>query len=292
MIDLHMHTTYSDGYHTIEEVLQMAEEKGLKIISITDHDTTIAYDDLEDEEIRNIFSGQIIKGLEITTFYKNYRIELLAYDFDNYELIDKYFEDFNKDISWEEIYIKERTKLLKKLDDLNLKYDDIFKQYIGIERYETNLYKSLVKHNKNLKEILKEDYVENPRLFFRKSVSNPDSQFFCEFHKYYPNIKDVIKLIKDNNGITLMAHPFSYGINNIKPYLNDLYDNNNIDGIETYYYDYNEEQVNYLKEFAKKRNLLTSGGSDFHGLENRPNLIGQTPIMDDLELLNKIRKPI
>ncbi len=60
MIDLHMHTTYSDGSKTVEEILKMCEEKGLKYISITDHNTCKAYND-EAYKSNNVFSGTIIK---------------------------------------------------------------------------------------------------------------------------------------------------------------------------------------------------------------------------------------
>ena len=62
MIDLHMHTTYSDGSNTVEEVLEKAEKLKLEIISITDHDNCKAYKELKNEEIRSKFSGKIIPG--------------------------------------------------------------------------------------------------------------------------------------------------------------------------------------------------------------------------------------
>ena len=81
MIDLHMHTIYSDGDKIVEEVLKMCEEKKLEYISITDHDTCKQY---EDEAIKNnkIFSGKIIKGAEFHAVFQNRSIEILAYNID------------------------------------------------------------------------------------------------------------------------------------------------------------------------------------------------------------------
>ena len=81
MIDLHMHTIYSDGDKTVEEVLKMCEEKKLEYISITDHDTCKQY---EDEAIKNnkIFNGKIIKGTELHAVFQNRSIEILAYNID------------------------------------------------------------------------------------------------------------------------------------------------------------------------------------------------------------------
>ncbi len=82
MIDLHTHTTYSDGTYSVRELLIEAEKGGLTALSITDHNSVDAYKELEVEEIRDLFSGKIIPGCEITTTYNGEIIEVLAYNFD------------------------------------------------------------------------------------------------------------------------------------------------------------------------------------------------------------------
>ena len=79
MIDLHMHTTYSDGSKTLEEVLKMCETKKLEYISITDHNTCEAYYDkaLKDSIF---FTGTIIKGCELNAEFQNRCIEILGYN--------------------------------------------------------------------------------------------------------------------------------------------------------------------------------------------------------------------
>ena len=69
MVDMHMHTLYSDGDKTVEEVLRMCEEKKLEYISITDHNTTKQYGDEALE--KNIFTGKIIKGAEMNATFNN-----------------------------------------------------------------------------------------------------------------------------------------------------------------------------------------------------------------------------
>ena len=69
MIDLHMHTTYSDGTENVETVLKKSEEKHLEYISITDHNTALAYDELESKDISKFYSGE-----SSGTVYKNYTI--------------------------------------------------------------------------------------------------------------------------------------------------------------------------------------------------------------------------
>ena len=80
MIDLHMHTVYSDGDKTVEEILKLCEEKHLEYISITDHNNCMQY---KDEAFnKNIFSGKVIKGVELQGSVLNKCIEILADDYD------------------------------------------------------------------------------------------------------------------------------------------------------------------------------------------------------------------
>ena len=88
MVDMHIHTVYSDGTKTVKEVLKLCEEKNLEYISITDHNTCIQY---KDEALKeNIFSGKIIKGVEMNATFQNKNIELLAYDIKNTENMFSY----------------------------------------------------------------------------------------------------------------------------------------------------------------------------------------------------------
>lgn len=292
MFDLHIHTNYSDGVCSVEQVLKMAEEKKLNTISITDHNTTIAYVDLEIEKIRKIFTGKIIYGIEMITSFKGSIIEILGYGFDNFELIDKFFEDFYNNLEKNQIYKEVRLNLLKKIDNLNLKYDPIFKtEYNTILRYETMLYDSLLKCNEDLKDILKEEYTPTSKEFFRKIITNPNSKFYCDFSSLSPKLTDVLNLIKKNNGYTFLAHPYVYKKENLKEFLTDLYKEYKIDGIETYYYNLSKEETEFIKQFAKENKLLVSGGSDFHGEELRPNKIGDVKI-EQLEFLQIMKKTI
>ena len=85
MIDLHIHTLYSDGDKTVEDVLKMCEEKKLEYISITDHNTCMPYNDNALKN-NNIFSGKIIKGIEMNATFQNKKIELLGYNISDFEV--------------------------------------------------------------------------------------------------------------------------------------------------------------------------------------------------------------
>ena len=83
MIDLHTHTNHSDGTDSVEEILKNAEKNNIEILSITDHDSVDAYFELErNPNLRQLFSGKLITGAELKTFYNKVSIEILAYGID------------------------------------------------------------------------------------------------------------------------------------------------------------------------------------------------------------------
>ena len=79
MIDLHWHTTNSDGTDITIQLLKKAQEKGITLLSITDHDTTKAYFDIDNININEYYNGKIITGIEINCVFNNIKIELLGY---------------------------------------------------------------------------------------------------------------------------------------------------------------------------------------------------------------------
>ena len=207
---------------------------------------------------------------------------MLAYNFDNINKVNNYFQKA-KNIDWAPIKLELRKDLLQKIDKLNLKYDDKFKDkklQSEFLKYETLLYASLLELNPNLKEIIKDDYCESPYDFFRKCTCNPNSKFFMNFIQYYPKLEDSIDFIHKNGGICFLAHPFEYRVDQPEKFINSIYDyceNNNckLDGIETHYSTFTRDQINYLEEFAKEKNILISGGSDYHGLKRENFDVGK-----------------
>ena len=82
MIDLHMHTTYSDGTENCETVLKKCQQKNLDYISITDHNTALVYKELENKNVKDFYNGKIIPGIELNTKVLNIPIEILGYGID------------------------------------------------------------------------------------------------------------------------------------------------------------------------------------------------------------------
>lgn len=264
MIDLHMHTIYSDGDKTIEEVLKMCEERKLEYISITDHDTCWQY---EDETIKNnkIFSGKIIKGTELHAVFQNRSIEILAYNIDTNiinEWREKYYSE-NKLKKQQDIFFR---RLLNICDKHGIIYDEnkIKKPQKPSEYVEQPIYKEIITHKENHK-ILGE-FTESFSIFYRKGLANPESSYFMNHIEFRPKFKEVIDIIHKSGGKAFLAHPFEYKFDNTIGFINDLRKGAKLDGIECYHpssEDDNKKDI--LVEYARKNNLYISGGSDYHG---------------------------
>ncbi len=276
-IDLHMHSLYSDGVYDVSTLLRMAEERGLSIISITDHDNCRAHIELMDENVRNNFSGDIKIGMEITTSFHGQKIELLAYDFNNIEAVNEFFINKKESVDWKKVAIESARNVLEIFDELNIKYPDKYRENLEIPKFESKLYDDILLLNdkEELKKKLGTLYSLNGKEFFRKCVCAPYSIFSINFSKYIPSLNEVINIIHKNGGILFLAHSYVYKLENTEYFLDRLYDEySDIDGIECYYYDFTKEQIDYIKSFAERRNLMISGGSDFHGNPERKNQMG------------------
>lgn len=274
MIDLHMHTTYSDGTDTVKELLEKAESLGLEVISITDHNTCKAYFEMEKFNVKVKYKGDIIVGCEFTTNFDNRLIEVLGYGFD-YKNVNKYLGDFYNEESVSKKTNILYNRLLDKIKELDLEFhlervrDKKFKN----EFFERGIYEELVKYESN-KEKLKEDVWASFSNFYRKGLTNPKSKLFINHAEFKPSIKEIVKFIHENGGIAFLAHPYQYKFEDTEEFLDKIYNEVALDGVECYYTTFSEEQTNYLLNFVKKRNLLISGGSDYHGTRKQNHNLG------------------
>lgn len=271
MIDLHMHTTYSDGTNTVEEILKMCEEQKLEYISITDHNTCKAYYD-EAFTNNNIFTGKIIKGCELNAEFQGRSIEILGYNI-NPDVImewrEKYYSVEQKNRNNEIV----RERLLKALDKNGVKYNekDIRPTKNENEFIERPIWEEITKYPEN-KEIIGEDCFELARIWFRKEVTNPNSDFFSNRVAMFPKAKEVVEIIHKAGGIAFLAHPFEYEIEDTIKFIDDLLKEAKLDGIECFHPSSEDEGKSaILQEYASKNNLYISGGSDYHG-KQKPDI--------------------
>ena len=269
MIDLHMHTIYSDGSKSVEELLKMCEEKKLEYISITDHDTCKQYND---EALRkNIFTGKIIIGTEQHAVFKDKSIEILGYNIDT-DVISKWGEKYYSEKSLKEQQAICYRRLLDICDKHGLIYDEskIKKPQRASEYVEIPIYEEIMTHKENHK-ILGE-FTESFSIFFRKGLANPESSYFMNHIEFRPQYKEVIDIIHKAGGKAFLAHPFEYKFEDTIKFIEDLRKEQELDGIEVFHPSSEiDDRIQILMDYARKNNLYISGGSDFHG-KSKPDI--------------------
>lgn len=264
MVDMHMHTLYSDGEKTVEQVLKMCEEKKLEYISITDHDTCKQYEDIALKD-NKIFSGKIIKGSELHAVFQNRNIEILAYNI-NPSIINEWCEKYYSEDKLKEQQEICRNRLFEICDKHGLIYDKskIRKPKKVSEYVERPIYEEVMTHKENHK-ILGE-FTESFGIFFRKGLANPESSYFMNHVEFRPKYKEVIDIIHKSGGKAFLAHPFEYKFEDTIGFINALRQESELDGIECFHpssADDNKKDI--LVEYARKNKLFISGGSDYHG---------------------------
>lgn len=270
MVDIHMHTIYSDGDKTVEEILKMCEEKKLEYLSITDHDTCKQY---EDEALKDnkIFSGKIIKGSELHAVFQNRNIEILAYNIDT-NVINNWCEKYYSHEKLKKQQIICYQRLLDICNKHGLVYDEnkIRKPKMASEYVERPIYEEVMTHKENYK-ILGE-FTESFSVFFRKGIANPESSYFMNHVEFRPPYKEVIDIIHKARGKAFLAHPFEYKFEDTIRFINDLRKESELDGIECFHpSSADDDKKDILVDYARKNNLYISGGSDYHG-NSKPDI--------------------
>lgn len=272
MIDLHMHSNHSDGSNTVTELLQKAERLNLKAISITDHDSCRAHIELRNMDVKKIYSGLIIPGVELRCFYKRRIIEVLAYNMD----IDKmqaWLDKFYEGKSHEQIQTKYLKQLYKTCMELNLHMPaiDEIKWDPKSEWAARTIYREMKADVRN-KEKLPEDLWNEYDNFRHKYCYNLENIFYIDKSEDLPSLTELLKVIKETGGLAFVPHIYLYKWAEDKvEFINELVDNYDIDGMECYYNSFSKEQTQYLENLCNEKGLYKSGGSDYHGTK-RPEV--------------------
>ena len=203
--------------------------------------------------------------------YEGKRMELLGYGFDIAKV--KPWLDKNYDIQkiandnimeFDEIYDICIRKGLKMTPNL---------RYTPKEYPVDVIYYDIIKYEENKKFFTDEEWT-NIDVFWRKCSNNKDFILYWDFSKRIPSAKEVSDLIRNAGGKVFIAHLFKYQTENHIELLNNLVRDNIIDGVEVYYSAFTNEQIEYLKEYCEKNNLLMSAGTDCHGMKKKDRKLG------------------
>lgn len=242
-IDLHIHTQYSDGTLSPKEIVDLSKEKGIKTISITDHDTIKGTK--EGKEYAKKAGIRFVPGVELSTFSIK-EVHILGYNYDenNSQLLET-LEDFSK----------QREERVKKILFALKKYN------INIEREELDATNSVGRLHV-AKALVKKGYSSSvPEAFDRYLGVNGLT--------YYPSKRitpfEGVKLIKNAGGIPVIAHPLRFFK---EKSLEDLIvglKQHGLGGIEAYYNTHDQSTSQTFLNIAKRNKLIATGGTDFHG---------------------------
>lgn len=250
--DLHVHTNHSDGIFTPEKVVDLARDAKLGGIAITDHDTTTGVE-IGIEYSKKFNDITVIPGIELSCVYRKEEVHILGYyiDYKNPNLIDI----TNKLIN---ARIHRGIKTVSKINQLGLELD--------IEDVKKFTNTDFIGRPHVARALISKGYVSNVGEAFEKYLKFGGPAYV---ERYKISVEETINLIKSVGGIPVLAHP---GLINNEEILNYCV-RKGIKGVEAIHSKHSKKDVLYLIEFAKKNNLVITGGSDFHGDRGQGQLL-------------------
>ena len=265
-IDFHIHSYYSDGTMTPEEIIAEAKRLGLKKIAITDHNVLEGND-----EGRRLAPNYVIPGVEIDALEEGIDVHVLAYNYDTNN------QEFRK-------FIKENNKKLMDTDDMLI--DKMIEGGEPLSRadYDKYEYNRKLGGWKALHYLIDLGYIETVPDCFK---------LMAKFHHSHANIpflsvKEVIDLIHKAGGKAVLAHAGkTFPAEKMDYYLDKML-SYGIDGFEAYYPAHSEELRLKLSNLAREHNLLITCGNDCHGTFQK-TWIGEVDVdIKDLNLKDLI----
>ena len=259
-IDLHVHTTASDGTCTPREVVRRASELGLRAIAVTDHDNITGHTEALSAGMD--YGVEVVQGIEVSTRY-GVSVHILGYYLEHLvPLLAGIVND--RDVR------NEKIAALMAGDGLPVSYAEMkrrFGEAIGRPHFGRIL----------------------TELGLAESVSDAFERYLGRDKRYFVprrtvDIDSSVEAIVQSGGVPVLAHPFQYKKNDAE--LRELIEHcmaHGLRGIECRYSGYDLGQVKYLEGLAEEYGLLKTGGSDFHG-GNKPNISLGTGISGELDV--------
>ena len=279
-VDLHLHTTFSDGTLTPTEMVELCVQRGLKVICISDHDTTDGL--AETFEAASRYPGlTVIPGMELSTDVPDGEVHVLGYFLDVEDAaLQRVLRRFRQGREGR------AEKMVGKLNQLGLD--------ISWDRVREIAGEGAIGRPHIAQALVEAGYVQYPKDAFDKYISR-SGPAYVERMKFTP--EEAIRLIRDHGALPVMAHP-TYsasksdrdGVSSLRHVLAEL-KLAGLVGMEVYYGDYTPEQVDELAALAKEFDLIPCGGSDYHASGNpgepEPGSVG--PPISTVEALQALR---
>ena len=271
-IDLHTHSTFSDGTFTPLQLVKYAEEKGLKAFALTDHDTTEGV-----KEAKSIETNvEVISGVEISTRYDKKEIHIVGL------YVNENDADLNKQLKYyREKRVTRNFEILEKLNSLgvDITIDDVKESCTGDVISRAHIAKALVSKG------FVGSYTEAFAIYLgdNKCAYVPRETL---------NYEESMELITKAGGVPVLAHPLLYKMSdtNLENMMVKLRQKG-LKAVEVYYSTHSNSDTQHIMAMANRVGLIYSGGSDFHGA-TKPKIdmgTGMGKLAVPYEILEKIR---
>ena len=260
--DLHMHTNFSDGHLSPEELTAAAKAAKLNYIAITDHDTVDGICHLYEQGMLPMKGIHIIPGIEISAHHTEHEIHILGYNIDIYhrELGDKLNDVV--EARWLRF-----SRMVEKLQEIGyaITEADVLK-VAGTSKAISRSHVAQV--------LVAKGFFPTVAAVFDE-VLDKGKPAYVSHYRLEP--EEIIALIKAAGGTPVLAHPKLIGDDGLVEQLLQ----SGIEGIEAFYPKHDAADTERYLAMAEKYGLLVSGGSDFHGISQRyPDRLGIFTIAD------------
>ena len=247
-VDLHIHSTVSDGRFSPAEIVRKSAEAGLTVIALADHDNVDGIAPAL-EAAKDFPWLKVIPGVEISVDVPEGEVHMLGYfiDYTDRELLE--FLERMRDSRR-----KRAQGMIAKLANLGLN--------IEWERVKEIAGSGSVGRPDIATALLEKGYIASIKEAFTKYIGW-GGPAYVEREKMSP--QETVELILRAKGLPVLAHPLT--INDPETLIIELKESGLV-GLEAYYKDYTREEINRLVNLADKYGLITTGGSDYHGLDD------------------------
>ncbi|MDH5564540.1 MAG: PHP domain-containing protein [Nitrospirota bacterium] len=247
-IDLHTHTTFSDGSASPTELIELANQQGIDILSITDHDTTEGLP--EAMEAAKDLALELIPGIELSAQFQNREMHILGY-FIN--LSDPQFQ-----MRLEGLRSTRSVRIHHILDRLHTLGIDI-----SIDEIEAASGTGTIGRPHIAQVLIAKGHVKDMKDAFERLLGSRGNAYV---ERDVPEAKEIITWIIEAGGIPVLAHPYWEGWNKAESITScQTLVEQGLQGLEVFYGTFSARQISFNLGLARQFDLLMTGGSDFHG---------------------------
>ena len=254
LMDLHTHSNISDGTLSPTELVRLAHALGLRALALTDHDNLGGLD--EALEASREFDVELIPGVEISVEFKPGTMHIVGYYiWEGREALAKSLEKL------QQARADRNPRMVQKLNELGLDvtFEDVRRQAGGEQIGRPHMAKAL----------LEKGYVSSMNEAFDRYLGKGQPAYVDKF-RLEPDA--AVAMIRKSGGVPGLAHPFTLEVSRseLEALVSNLKDQG-LEAIEVLSPEHNPDQTHFYQGLAVKYNLVTTGGTDFHG-SNKPGI--------------------